>query len=46
MFSHPGHQYKPGTLKTYASAIRSAITESGRDESQTESGDSSSDVSE
>ena len=30
MFSHPGHQYKPGTLKTYASAIRSVITESGR----------------
>ena len=30
MFAHPGHQYKPGTLKTYASAIRSVITESGR----------------
>ena len=29
MYSHPGHSYKPGTLKTYASAIRSVITESG-----------------
>ena len=33
MFAHPGHQYKPGTLKTYASAIRSVITESGRPQS-------------
>ena len=29
MYLHPGHSYKPGTLKTYASAIRSVITESG-----------------
>ena len=29
MYSHPGHSYKPGTLKTYASAIRSVIKELG-----------------
>ena len=30
MYSHPGHSYKPGTLKTYASAIRSVITPRGQ----------------